>query len=186
MSENGCESKEKLGTKIFKNKTTAQLFMLSVAMAVIIIVMCFATDRFYQWKNLFNILTQISILGIAASGAAIVIISGGIDLTLGAIISLSGCTAAALMNSGSSIFVAVVAGMVVALLCGLLNGVLIILSKAEPFIVTLGMMSVYKGITLMVTGGANLAIAPEFTFGRTKLFGVVPLLGLLLIVMFLI
>ncbi len=186
MSEKSCPTKkESMSTRIFKNKTTAQIFMLAVALTVIIVAMCIATDRFYQVKNLFNILTQISILGIAALGAAMVIISGGIDLTLGTIISLAGCTAAALMNSGSSILVAVIAGMVVAILCGLLNGTLIVLSKAEPFIITLGMMSVYKGITLMVTGGANLKIAEGFTFGRTKIFDTVPLPGIILVVMFL-
>lgn len=185
MNEKSYQSKQKIGTRIFINKTTAQIFMLSITLIVIMIFMSFATDRFYQWKNLFNILTQISILGIAAVGASIVIISGGIDLTLGTIISLSGCTAAALMNNGSSIAVAVIAGMIVALLCGLLNGVLIVLSKAEPFIITLGMMSVYKGITLMVTGGANLKIAEGFTFGRTKIFNTVPVPGIILILMFL-
>lgn len=185
MNEKSYQSKQKIGTRIFINKTTAQIFMLSITLIVIVIFMSFATDRFYQWKNLFNILTQISILGIAAVGASIVIISGGIDLTLGTIISLSGCTAAALMNNGSSIAVAVIAGMIVALLCGLLNGVLIVLSKAEPFIITLGMMSVYKGITLMVTGGANLKIAEGFTFGRTKIFNTVPVPGIILILMFL-
>ncbi len=149
MTENSCPSKEKVSTRIFKNKTTAQIFMLSVALLVIIITMVIATDRFYQVTNVFNILTQISVLGLAAIGAAIVIISGGIDLTLGVIISLSGCTAAALMNSGESIAVAVIAGMAVAIICGIINGGLIVLSKAEPFIVTLGMMSVYRGITLM-------------------------------------
>lgn len=185
MSEMSCPSKERIGTKIFKNKTTAQIFMLAIAVTVIVIIMCFATDRFYQLNNLFNILTQISILGIAALGASMVIISGGIDLTLGVIISLSGCSAAALMNNGSSIEFAVIVGIVVATLCGLLNGVLVVLSKAEPFIITLGMMSVYKGITLLVTGGANLKIAEGFTFGRTKIFDTIPLPVIILVIMFL-
>lgn len=185
MNEVSCKRKRRFKPNMFKNKTTTQIFMLSAALVFIVIVMVFATDRFYQPTNLLNILTQISVLGIASVGAAMVIISGGIDLTLGAIISLSGCTAAALMNNGSSIEAAVIAGMVVAILCGFLNGVLIVLSKAEPFIVTLGMMSVYKGITLLVTGGANLAIAPGFTFGREKLFDIIPLPVLILVSIYL-
>lgn len=186
MIEKSCKPKSEVRSSIFKNKTTTQIFMLAVALAVIIIIMCIATDRFYQLNNLFNIFTQISILGIAAAGAAMVIISGGIDLTLGVIISLSGCTAAALMNTGSSIGIAVFAGILVAILCGMLNGFLIVLSRSEPFIITLGMMSVYKGITLLVTGGANLKISDEFTFGRTKLFDTVPLPVLILAAIFLI
>ena len=146
--------------------------------------MCIATDRFYQTKNIMNILTQITALGIAAAGAAVVMISGGIDLTLGTVISLSGCSAAALMGMGYGIEVAVIVGLLVAIGCGALNGTLIVLSKAEPFIITLGMMSVYQGFTLLVTGGNNLAAATDFTFGRDKLFEVLPIPVLFLISVF--
>jgi ribose/xylose/arabinose/galactoside ABC-type transport system permease subunit len=160
--------------------------MLGIALAVIIVIMCIATDRFYQTKNVMNILTQITALGIAAAGAAIVMISGGIDLTLGNVISFAGCTTAALMGAGYDTALAVLAGVLVAIGCGALNGALIVLSKAEPFIITLGMMSVYQGFTLLVTGGNNLAASTDFTFGRDKLFEVVPIPVLFLLAIFII
>ncbi|MCL2111757.1 MAG: ABC transporter permease [Clostridiales bacterium] len=161
--------------KIMKNKSTSQILLLGIALAVIIIFMCFATDRFYQTRNIMNILTQITALGIAGAGAAIVMISGGIDLTLGNIISLSGCVTAAMMGAGYGVGPSVFVGMLVAIGCGTLNGALIVLSKAEPFIVTLGMMSVYTGLTLLVTGGMNLPASSEFTFGRDRIGDILPI-----------
>lgn len=160
--------------------------LLGIALAVIIVIMCVATDRFYQAKNIMNVLTQITGLGIAAAGAAVVMISGGIDLTLGNVISFSACTAAAMMGAGYDIGLCVMVGILVALGCGALNGALIVLSKAEPFIITLGMMSVYQGFTLLVTGGNNLPAANDFTFGRDKIFEMVPIPVLFLIAIFVI
>lgn len=184
MNEKSCSTGSSRLQSIMRNRAKSQILLLAIALAAIIIVMCFATDRFYQPKNVLNILTQITGLGIAAAGAAVVMISGGIDLTLGAVISLSGCSTAALMGMGFSIEASVLAGVLVAIGCGAANGTLIVLSKAEPFIITLGMMSVYQGLTLVVTGGNNLAASPDFTFGRDKLFEVVPIPVLFLISVF--
>ncbi len=184
MNDRGSCSKGFQG--ILKNKSKSQILMLGIALAVIIVIMCIASDRFYQTKNVMNILTQITALGIAAAGAAIVMISGGIDLTLGNVISFAGCTTAALMGAGYDTALAVMAGVLVAIGCGALNGALIVLSKAEPFIITLGMMSVYQGFTLLVTGGNNLAASTDFTFGRDKLFEVVPIPVLFLLAIFII
>lgn len=182
MNEKVCVSKG--FQNILKNKSKSQILLLGIALAVIIVIMCVATDRFYQTKNIMNILTQITALGIAAAGAAVVMISGGIDLTLGNVISFSGCTVAAMMGAGYDTGFAVMAGLAVAVGCGALNGVLIVLSRAEPFIITLGMMSVYQGFTLLVTGGNNLPASTDFTFGRDKIFEVVPIPVLFLITIF--
>ncbi len=159
---------------VTRNKAKSQILLLGIALAVIIVIMCFSTDRFYQPKNVMNVLTQITALGIAAAGAAVVMISGGIDLTLGNVISFAGCVTAAMMGADYATAIAVLAGMAVAVGCGALNGALIVLSKAEPFIITLGMMSVYNGLTLLLTGGSNLPTSGDFTFGRDKVFEIVP------------
>jgi ribose transport system permease protein len=171
-------------SSILKNRSKSQMLLLAIALAVIIVIMCFATNRFYQTRNIMNILTQITALGISAAGAAVVLISGGIDLTLGNIISLSGCITASLMGSGMDTSMAVFIGVLAAIGCGALNGALVVLSKAEPFIITLGMMSVYKGLTLLVTGGMNLPAASGFDFGRTRLGGVIPVPVLFLMAVF--
>ena len=186
MSENKCVPKTNRFLNITKNKAKSQILLLGVALAFIIIIMCFATDRFYQPKNVMNILTQITALGISAAGAAIVMISGGSDLTLGNVVSFAGCSAAAVMGAGYDIGIAVVVGLMVAVGCGALNGILIVLSKAEPFIITLGMMSVYQGLTLLVTGGNNLPAADGFTFGRDKIAELIPIPVLFLVAVFIV
>jgi ribose/xylose/arabinose/galactoside ABC-type transport system permease subunit len=173
-------------SKIMSNKANSQVLMLGIALVVIIIVMCFATDRFYQTKNIMNILTQITALGISAAGAGIVILSRGIDLSLGNVISFAGCSAAAMMGSGFSVPASVAVGVLIAIGSGALNGTLIVLSKAEPFIVTLGMMSVYNGLSLLVTKGANLPVPEGFSFGRDRILEVVPIPVIFLVVVFIV
>ncbi len=168
-----------------KVRSNSQILMLGVALLAIVIAMCFATDRFYQTKNLLNILTQITCLGIAALSAGIVMISGGIDLSLGYIIAFSGCSAASVMAAGGNAAQGFLVGVLVAVGCSTLNGILIVLSKAEPFIITLGMMCVYQGLTLLVTKGKNIAVdTVGFTFGRDKIAGVVPYPVIFLITIF--
>lgn len=158
-----------------KVKANSQIVMLGIALIIIVIAMCFATDRFYQTKNLLNILTQITSLGIAALSAGIIMISGGIDLSLGFIMAFSGCSAASVMAAGGTAWQGFLVGVLVAIACSTLNGILIVYSKAEPFIITLGMMSVYQGLTLLVTKGKNIAVdTVGFTFGRDKIAGVIP------------
>jgi ribose/xylose/arabinose/galactoside ABC-type transport system permease subunit len=165
----------------------SQVALLALALLIIIVVMCIATDRFYQANNLLNILTQVTGLGIAAIGAAVVMISGGIDLTLGNIIAFSACSAAVVMAGGASALTGFFVGVSIATLCGILNGVLVVLSKAEPFIITLGMMSVYQGLTLLVTGGKNIAInTPGFNFGRAKIAAFFPIPVIFLLTLYVI
>ena len=135
---------------LLKNKTKANVLMLAIALIAIVIIMSIATDRFYQPTNVMNILTQITSLGICAAGAGIVMILGGIDLTTGNILAFTACATAALMNAGFSTGVAVLIGIILAIGCGMLNGTLIVLSRAEPFIITLGMMTVYKDLLCLL------------------------------------
>ena len=169
------------------NVDNTQTKLLSVILAVIIIFMCFATDRFYQPTNLLNIFVQITALGIAALGAGLVMMSGGFDLTLGNVVSFAGCTASLVMSLGASAQVGFITGMLVATACGAINGILVVVTKAEPFIITLGMMTVYQGITLLVTGGKNIKVAAaDFTFGRDKLGGIFPITIVALILVYVI
>lgn len=180
----GSNTKQRGLRSLTKNRAKSQILLLAVVLAVYIIIMCCLTENFYQPRNIMNVLTQITPLGIAAAGAAIVMISGGIDLTIGNVVSLCGCVTAAMMNAGYDIGVCVFAGLLVGVGCGALNGTLIVLSKAEPFIITLGMMSVYQGLTLLVTGGMNLSAVDGYTFGRDKILNLVPIPVICLVCVF--
>ncbi len=108
-------------------------------------------STFYQPGNLLDILLQSSINAIVAVGLTLVIMTKGIDLSVGSIVGVSSMVACSVLPQG--IFVGVLAGVAVGLLCGLINGVLIAKLKLPDFIVTLGTMSIYRGAALIYTDG---------------------------------
>ena len=109
------------------------------------------TRTFYQPANLLDILLQSSINAVVAVGMTLVIMTKGIDLSVGSIVGVSSMIACSLLPYG--MFAAVVVGLAVGLICGLINGVLIAKLKLPDFIVTLGTMSIYRGAALIYTGG---------------------------------
>lgn len=108
-------------------------------------------STFYQPGNLLDILLQSSINAIVAVGMTLVIMTKGIDLSVGSIVGVSSMVASSLLPQG--ILVGVLGGLAVGLICGLINGVLIAKLKLPDFIVTLGTMSIYRGAALIYTDG---------------------------------
>ncbi len=103
-------------------------------------------DSFSSGRNLETIARQTTIVGIAAIGMTLVIISGGIDLSAGSIIALSTVVVAATLNTGVSPFISVLSGVVSGILAGLVNGLIVSRLKVVPFIVTLGTLLIVRGI----------------------------------------
>lgn len=180
-------AKDAAAKSLLQKKTgvSQQSKLLGIALLVIVIVMCVATDRFYQPSNIMNIFVQIAALGIAALGAGLVMISGGFDLTVGYVISFAGCSAAVAMAAGANAATGFLIGILVGMACGCINGILVVVCKAEPFIITLGMMTVYQGLTLLVTQGKNITVKTAgFDFGRSKIGGVFPITIIALIIVY--
>ena len=111
------------------------------------------TDTFLTGNNLFNVLRSFSWIAIPAFGECIVIITGGIDLSVGAVMALSALVTTLAMRSGQPVGVAVAAGLLTGGLLGWLNGVMVARVKLPPVIVTLGTMSIARGIAFGLTGG---------------------------------
>lgn len=111
------------------------------------------TPYFLTVSNLLNVAQQTVINAIIAAGMTFVIISAGIDLSVGSILAFSGVVLAQALHAGCPLPLAILAGIGVGAACGLVNGVLITLGRLPPFIATLGMMSVARGAALLVTGG---------------------------------
>ena len=124
-----------------------------------VLVFSLSTDRFFTGINLTNIVLSFSWTAIAAFGMTMVIISGGIDLSVGSVMALAGLAAGMLISPDNSLFVgadktvpgiviplAVLAGLGVGALCGLINGALITFARLPPFIATLGMLQIARGI----------------------------------------
>lgn len=136
--------------------TLVGLFVLCAALWML-------TPYFLTLSNLLNILQQTSINAIIAVGMTFVIISAGIDLSVGSLLAFAGVVLASALQAGLPIPVAIFCGLVTGTVGGLVNGMLITLGKLPPFISTLGMMSVARGAALLYTEGRPISgFAPEF------------------------
>ncbi len=111
------------------------------------------TPHFLTVSNLLNVMEQTSINAVIAVGMTFVILSGGIDLSVGSLVALSGVVMASALHAGAPIPVALLAGLLTGAFCGLVNGSLVTLGRLPPFIATLGMMSVARGAALLFTDG---------------------------------
>jgi ribose transport system permease protein len=116
---------------------------------------------FLMVQNFKNIGLAISIIGISAVGATIVLISGGIDLTVGSMIGLSVITVGALLTTGVPVILAMLLTLLVGCLVGAINGVLIVKGRINPLIATLGMMSIIRGFAFVYSGGISHAIVSK-------------------------
>jgi len=135
-------------------KKYLSLYGIYIAFAVLIIVMAILSPVFLKPTNLLNILRQTSINGIIAIGMTLVILTGGIDLSVGSILALSAVIATSFAHPGEhNIIVPLAAGLFVGLACGFVNGIIIAWNKIAPFIVTLAMMTIARGLALVYTNG---------------------------------
>ncbi|HEV7890661.1 MAG TPA: ABC transporter permease [Pyrinomonadaceae bacterium] len=129
------------------------------ALVVLVLVAVFAFaryERFLTEENLTNVLRQQSMLGLVALGMTFVILTGGIDLSVGSLVAVAGVVAASL--AGRGVLVALLAGIGFAAGLGLLNGLVIAKARIQPFIVTLAMMIAARGLALVYTGEKTLSV----------------------------
>ncbi|TIN12237.1 ABC transporter permease [Mesorhizobium sp.] len=124
-----------------------------IGLVVILAVFGALVPGFFAERNLINILQQSSINACLALGMTLVIISGGIDLSVGPTAALSAVISASMLVAGVPFPLAIAAGFAIGLVCGLLNGVLVAYVGLQPFIVTLGTLSTYRALALIYTGG---------------------------------
>lgn len=148
---------------------------LLIGLITLGLLISLATPYFFVPLNLFNVLRQVSVVAILAIGETLVLITGGIDLSIGSIVSMSGVVAAYCLGIGLSPWIALPLGIMAGILAGLVNGVVITRLKVNSFIATLGMLGIAQGVALLFSGGMPLSMRGGFQFiGQGKLFGVVP------------
>lgn len=132
-------------------KLGGQTFWVFVALLLACVFLSFATDSFATSKNLYNITRNVTFVAIIALGMTMVIISGGIDLSVGSVLCLCSMVLAVTMNAGYSIEVGIAAAIGTALLVGAFNGVLIAYLDFPPFVVTLGMLSIARSLAMVAS-----------------------------------
>lgn len=155
--------------------------------AVFLIVMPFASPYFFGVKNFMNILQNISLQGITAIGMTIVIITGGIDISVGGVMALCVWVAASLMKSGLAWPVAVLVALAIAAVCGSINAFSIGVMNVPPMIATLAMMNMTRGLQTVISKGTTLTGLPQsFQFiGQGMVFEVIPIPAIIIVAFYL-
>jgi ribose transport system permease protein len=128
-----------------------QTFWVFVAAMVAVTALSLATDTFATRTNLFNVTRNFAFVGIVALGMTAVIITGGIDLSVGSIVCLAGIMLGVVMNAGHSIWLGVGAALFTSLAIGALNGVLIAYARMPPFVVTLGTLAIARSLAMVAS-----------------------------------
>lgn len=154
----------------------SERFGLIIAFLIMIFTMSLLSDRFLTLSNTLNILRQSSINGIIAVGMTMVILTAGIDLSVGSILGLTAVITADLLHSGIPAFLAVIIGLLLGIFIGLINGLLITRIKIPPFIATLGMMTLARGLAFTYTQGKPITgLNESFRVIGRGMIGPIPL-----------
>lgn len=148
-----------------KLKEYSYTFILLGVLLVVIFIMAIMSPYFFSWKNCRNILNQSAIYLVLSIGMTFVICAGQIDLSVGAIIGFSGVCMGLLLNQGVSPIWAILIELLIGVIVGIVNGIFVAYGKINSFIVTLGMMTILRGITLILTNSSSV-----FGFGNIITF----------------
>lgn len=154
--------------------TMMQRLLPFLSLIVLFVALAIASPHFLTSTNLSSVVRQTAVINIMALGMTIIIISGGIDLSVGAILAMGGLLGTMAMERGMSIPAGILIGILAGLVCGLVNGLLIAKLNIAPFIVTLGTLGIIRGLALMISNGLPVHRIPQgFSFlGEGTLFGV--------------
>ncbi len=128
-----------------------QTFWVSVAAMLALVILSLSSDVFATQQNLFNVTRNFAFVAIIAIGMTAVIITGGIDLSVGAVLALSGMVIGMLMNTGTPFWLAALAALGTSLLVGAFNGAMIAYVGMPPFVVTLGMLSIARSLAMVLS-----------------------------------
>ena len=160
--------------EIFIRMVRQKEFSVLIALLLLCIILTILSPYFFGVQNIFNVLRQVSVIGILAVGEALIIITAGIDLSVGSVLGLMGVLTALYAQSGVPpvviFFLSILCGCIV----GSVNGLLVTKVRINPFIVTLGMMSIARGTSLLITGGMPISIQNSITYLGSGYVGVVP------------
>ena len=158
---------------MFEKIRAYPLTWIVIVALVLAVALTLASPYFLTSGNINNLLKQVSIVAILAAGQAMVIITGGIDLSVGSVLALSAVTIGWLIQADVDPLIATFAGLAMGTLCGFINGFIITRGRIAPFIVTLGMLGIARGMALVITGGVSYQILEPFflTIGNSKFLG---------------
>jgi ribose transport system permease protein len=146
---------------------------LVIVLILLFVVATIGSDAFLTVPNLVNVLRQVTIIAVIAAGLTVLMVSGGIDFSLGSNAGVTACLVAVLIDGGMPVAGAAVVGLITATAIGALNGIVVTVFGVAPFVVTLAMATLLDGFALVVINGMSVSGGPELSaFGGGALFGV--------------
>lgn len=160
-------------------------FGLLFVIVIIVVAMSIISPVFLKTQNIVNIIRQVSINGIIAVGMTFVILTGGIDLSVGSVVGITSVICGSLLEGGVNWFVACLAGLAVSILFGIFNGYMVAYVGFQPFIATLASMTIGRGIALAYSDGKPYTIKDEtfLKIGQGYFLGIpIPIILLLIVV----
>ncbi|MGN9164269.1 ribose ABC transporter permease [Tissierellaceae bacterium HCP3S3_D8] len=174
-----------------KSRETLDKIRPLLGLIIFSVIISILSPRFLTKSNLLNVFRQTSINAIIAAGMTFVILTSGIDLSVGSILGFSGAVAAKMLATGSNIFLALLVAIIIGGISGILNGIIITRGKVQPFIATLAIMILLRGATLVFTSGRPIAVqaasgvSPIFRWiGTGNIFGIpVPIIIMAIVFM---
>jgi ribose transport system permease protein len=157
----GTIEREMNQESVWRRVVRAQEFGVFLILSAMVLFLSVYTKTFLTSTNIFNILRAFSWIAISGFGECMVIITGGIDLSVGSVMGFSGLIAGLLLRAGQGVALAVIGGLAAGVVLGLLNGLMITKAKLPPFIATLGMLLMARGLCYGLTGGWPVQDLPE-------------------------
>jgi len=146
-----------------------------LALIILVVVLSLLSPHFLSWNNLINLLRQASVQFVMAAGLTLVVLAGGIDLSVGAVLGLAACLAASLINGGD-VALGVLVALSVGLGCGLVNGALVTLVRIPSFMATYGMLWIAQGLAVIFMKGDTVyGLTPGFRTIATGFFLGIPI-----------
>lgn len=167
LKPNSLSMVENIKSLLVKNKSLIALIILCL------IITCI-TPRFLTVSNIFNVFTQVSVNAIMAVGMCFVILTGGIDLSVGSILAISGAVTATLLSKGVNVTLAIIVALIIGASIGFINGLIVAKGRIQAFITTLATMTIFRGVTYVYTDGIPIAgLKSNFTMiGNGTLVGI--------------
>ncbi len=162
-------------------------FIIIFAILLEIVVFAMLSPAFLSFDNAVNIALSIAVIGILAVGMTFVILTGGIDLSVGSVVALAGVCAAIVTQKTEFVSLGFVVALFIGIICGAFNGTVVAYFKVPPFVVTLAILTITRGLAFIIAEGRSIGDLPEnfSRFGKSSVFGI-PFSVILMLLTFLI
>lgn len=187
-TEQAVQRQQPLSARIGFNAEAFQRLVILFVLLGLCAVMSILSPHFLTVANLTNVLRQVAMTVIAASAATMIMISGGLDISVGGVLALSGVVTAKLAQQGVSFPVAILMGILSGTLIGFINGTLVVGTRITPVIATLGTMNIARGLAFLISGGRAVVtgLPPEFRLPGRSYIGPIPTPAVVMAIVFVI